>query len=70
MVTAYRGGILEAPAVETLAELREALGETPIIIGCGETVLGYITLADTIRETRSQRSDYRPPSCRRGSEIL
>jgi heavy metal translocating P-type ATPase len=36
---------------ETALAAREATGETPIIIGEGETVLGYITLADTIRET-------------------
>jgi heavy metal translocating P-type ATPase len=36
---------------EAALAAREAEGETPIIIGEGETVLGYITLADTVRDS-------------------
>lgn len=49
MMADYRAALPEAE--EAALAAREALGETPIIIGEGETALGYITLADTIRET-------------------
>lgn len=42
-----------AEAEEAVLMQKESLGETPIIIGEGENVLGYITLADTIRDTAS-----------------
>lgn len=42
------GGVL-TPAVETRIQSCEAAGETPIIVGSGDTVLGIVTLADTLR---------------------
>ncbi len=56
VLLAAQGAVLSNEDNKKLTE-REEAGETPIIIGRDKTVLGFITLADTVRETAVETID-------------